>query len=564
MAAPAYSNDLTTIATGDLNFDSGVWAESDDAGWDTAGSMVDDENLQYVKTSINSGEADDSCTSAQYTKPGTGSGATGPGTILYTHTTSFTVPTDGVVLIDDLWAAPDALNPYAGTFLTAEAGVSVLIGDTIADFDVHYVSGSDKPPAPKGGWTTYAVDPTVTPAGTVGAPTVLQTVGVAIAAVAQARGNPHAVQSVRYGRAEVEYTLGDVTTPATFDGYALIDNSSADRFNLLELTSGGFQARGLMSFGTAATPVYFKDSDKSIVIADDLKVGTNFNGGLVLNAASELHWTNISIKNIGNVAKYYFSNPDNAITIMTGGVFEDVGAYSYNSNSTNIGATYRRQELVTQNGGTFTNCIFDKSVATSALSADLLNLVTKCTFNWGTAGYGVDLGTIDATESLNWDNFESGYVTGSTGTDVGVTPTGDETILANVSAGQVLTINVQTGASIPSVANSGAGTVDVVAGQVTTTITVRDKITKLPIEGAMVYILAAAGGNIAEGTPIINKVSTDINGQVSDTRSLSSDQPIEGRVRYATVSPYYKTEPLADTISSSNGLNLNAYMISDE
>lgn len=470
MAVPVYSNDLTTIATGDSGFDLGVWDESGDAGWDTAGAMVDDENLQYVKTSINSGEAADSCTSAQYTKVGTGSGAAGPGTIMYAHTAAFTVPADGVVLIDDLWAAPLALNPFAGTFGSAEAGVSVLIGNDVSNFDVHYVSGSDKAPAPEGGWTTYCVDPTVTPDGTIGTVSTTQCVGVGIAAVAQARGNPHACQSVRYGRAEVEYTVGDATTPATFGGYATLDNAAADRFNLLQIIPGGYQARGLMTFGVAATAVYFEDSDKSIVISDDPKVGSAFNKGVVNNASSILKWTNIAVTNLSSVAKYTFTVNDSATTEHTGCVFTDIGAFTYGSNSTQTNVTYRRQELVTQGSATFTGCTFDKSIGAVALSIDNLALVTANTFSSDGTGYAGDLGTISSNTTLSWDNLESGYVAGSSGSNVSVTPTGNETLLVNVAAGITLDINIVAGASIPSVANSGTGTVNIVAGLVTLTI----------------------------------------------------------------------------------------------
>ena len=488
MASPAYANDLTTVATGDLNFDAGVWEESGDAGWDTAGGAVDDEDLWYVDTIVNTGEAASSCTANQYTKPGTGSGATGPGTMIYVHTAAFTVPTDGIVSIDNYWAAPPSLNLYAGTHLTAEAGVSVLIATDHDNFDVHYVAGRDKFPATDGVYTTYFVDPTLTPAGTVGTTTTINGVGIAIAATEQARGNPNAVQSVRYGRAEVEYTLGDATTPANFDGYAVIDNALSDKFNLLQYVEGALKARGLMSFGTAATAVYFEDSDKSIVIADDLKVGTAFNKGVVLNSSSELYWNNISIKNLGTVAKYTFSNPDNAITEHNGGVFEDVGIYTYNTNSTNTGVTYRRQEIVNQNGGTFNTCTFDAPVGVSALVADSLGLVDECIFNSSGSNYGTDVGNITTTLALDWKNKESLHVTGTAGTDVGVTPTGNETILCNVSAGEVLTINVATGASTPSVANSGTGTVDVVAGLLPLTINVKDSSTGLGIPDARVMV----------------------------------------------------------------------------
>ena len=65
---------------------------------------------------------------------------------------------------------------------------------------------------------------------------------------------------------------------------------------------------------------------------------------------------------------------------------------------------------------------------------------------------------------MNWSATDSGYaaIDGATG---------NETILVNVASAQTLTINVAAGASTPTVNNVGAGTVAVVAGQVTLTLT---------------------------------------------------------------------------------------------
>ena len=517
MALPVYGNDLITIATGDLNFDLGVWDESSDGGWDTAGGPVDDEDLWYVDTLINTGEAASSCTAAQYTKPGTGTGATGPGTMMYAHNTTFTVPTDGIVSVNKYWAAPPSLNPYAGTFLVAEAGVSVLIGSSAGDFDVHYVAGSDKYPTVDRNYATYFVDPTVTPAGTVGTVTTLSTVGIAIAAGAQARGNPLAVQSVRYGRGEVSYTLGEIANPANFEGYAVLDRAPGDKFNLLETTESGLKSRGLMTFGTAADPVYFEDADISLVIADDLKVGPNFNKGVVTNASSVLNWNNVSIKNLGLASKYTFTVNDGAETNHTGGTHEDCGPWAYGLNSTNIGVTYRRQETVTQLSSSFTNCTFDKSIGISALISNDLSKIDSCQFNKGTTGYAVDIENITTTQALSWKNFETGYVTGTTGADVGVTPTGNETILVNVSAGETLTINVGTGASTPSVANSGTGTVAVVAGQVTADWTVSPSITGYEYA---IYTVTAVGS--LEGASEVQHVESTISDSFSYTYTYSA------------------------------------------
>ena len=116
---------------------------------------------------------------------------------------------------------------------------------------------------------------------------------------------------------------------------------------------------------------------------------------------------------------------------------------------------------------------------------------------------------------MDWKNKESLHVTGVAGTDVGVTPTGNETILANVSAGQVLTINVASGASTPSVANSGTGTVDVVAGLLPISFTVKSKTTGLGIPDANVMMQRKdTKATIVVGT-------TDINGLYSESVAAS-------------------------------------------
>lgn len=558
MAAPAYSNDLTTIATGDLNFDGGTWDESSDGGWDTAGAMVDDENLWYTDNSINTGEANSSCTSAQYTKLGTGSGTTGPGTIMYAHTAAFTVPADGVCMIHHLWAAPPALNPIAGTFLTAEAGISVLIGDSFGVFDVHYVSGDDTPPAPEGGWFTYAVDPTLTPDGSVGSPSTTTMVGVAVAALAQARGNPQACQAVRYGRGEVEYTIGDSTTPATFDGYALIDNAAADRFNLLQEIEGGYKARGLMSFGTAATAVYFSDSNKSIVIADDLKVGSAFNKGIVTHASSELYWTNIALTNLGVVSKYTFTVNDSAITEHNGCVFTDLGAFIYGSNSSQSSSIYRRQALVTQGGSTFLNCIFDDSANAIALSVDDISLVTKSTFNGDgttTPGHAVDLGTLGSVGGveITWDNILVNIGNQAEWTGAVQSPTtvntGDanSAILVNIASGNSLKISVSGTGTIPTVYVTGGGSLEIAAGEVILRVDVEDASDGSVISEARVFLHE-------KGTPanVLMNQECGIDGFTSVSLTYTVDTDVVGWVREQSLTaPDYEQQDIAGTITSS-------------
>lgn len=106
-------------------------------------------------------------------------------------------------------------------------------------------------------------------------------------------------------------------------------------------------------------------------------------------------------------------------------------------------------------------------------------------------------------------------------------------------------------------------TVVLVQDPVTTTVTVQDINTGSPVQNARVYMIAASGGPLAQGTVIIQGL-TDVNGQISDTRTLASAQPITGWVRRATTGTLYKQGPIAGTISNVAGLALTVQMIPDE
>jgi len=56
---------------------------------------------------------------------------------------------------------------------------------------------------------------------------------------------------------------------------------------------------------------------------------------------------------------------------------------------------------------------------------------------------------------------------------------------------------------------------------------------------------------------------TNASGQVSDTRTLSAAQPVTGWVRRGSTPPFYKEQPISETISNTNGLTLNVSLIPD-
>ncbi len=431
MAAPSYTTDLTTIAIGSITVDAGTWDESEDALFDDGGAMVDDGNLYY------NGSA---CVSAQFTKDG-------QATILYVHTASVAIPADGAILIHHLWAAPPALATLA------LGGVKAIVGNSLGVFFGWNCSGSDAAPSPRGGWANYAINPAIgTPDDTVGAPaSPYSTFGIAINATAQARGNPNAVNAIRYGRCTSIFEDGDSTTPATFLGFGLVDSATANKWNLIDPIDGGFKVQGLLSIGTATTAAYLHDKNISISIADTINVTGAFNAIEVHNAATDLQLDAVSITALGTTSKGTFTVVDNAAVIKNSCTFTDMGEFSYLSNSVLTSCTYRRCGLVSGGGASFVKTLFTNAAAT-ALSILTLNDLDACIFESTGTGHAVDLGTIATDTSMAWNCSATGYASNDGST-------GNEAVLVDVDAGATLTINVAAGVAHPSIKNIGLGTV---------------------------------------------------------------------------------------------------------
>lgn len=113
----------------------------------------------------------------------------------------------------------------------------------------------------------------------------------------------------------------------------------------------------------------------------------------------------------------------------------------------------------------------------------------------------------------------------------------------------------QSGNAFPGFTNMQAddGTYYTPPLTVSVEVIVKDILTGNPIEDAMVYVVAAAGGDLVVGTPIINKVLTNASGVAVNSGFILSgtSQPITGRVRKSTSpGPYYKTGDIVGTITS--------------
>lgn len=117
---------------------------------------------------------------------------------------------------------------------------------------------------------------------------------------------------------------------------------------------------------------------------------------------------------------------------------------------------------------------------------------------------------------------------------------------------------INTGTSNASIGSTPNGGTIVFKTEVTVTITCKDVVTGAVIEDARVYLLDS-GDNV-----ILNDL-TNASGVLTGTYNYVTDDIISSkcRARKGSASPYYKTAPIAGTITS-NGLTSTILMIPDE
>lgn len=103
----------------------------------------------------------------------------------------------------------------------------------------------------------------------------------------------------------------------------------------------------------------------------------------------------------------------------------------------------------------------------------------------------------------------------------------------------------------------------VLATEVNLTVNAQDSATFENIENVRVLVTADAGGPLTEGTVIIDRELTDVNGIVTTTFDYISNQPISGILRKGSVSPFYSQNSFSATITNTD-LNQTVFLVRDE
>ena len=314
-----------------------------------------------------------------------------------------------------------------------------------------------------------------------------------------------------------------------------------------------------------------------------------------------------------------------ASVTLDGDVFVNCGAGTISTDALNC--TFSNSGLITQDtGATFDNCIIQNSTASSSIDVSDLSDITNCKFTSDGSNHALELDTSHAGNTYNLVGCSfTGYATsnGTTGNEVIYNNSGGAvTINASGNTG-TLSVRNGTGASTTLVINpvdtfitvtdsagdplenarvlvwvtdnsnyfsgatvtiTGSGTTATVAhtahGMITGDYVIIAGVTnddtyngqyQVTVTGVNSYTyttnetinISTASGTITSTFAVISGLS-DVDGEITDTRSWSVNQPISGRVRKSTSSPYYITSTFTGTINKDTGFSTIIQMLSDE
>lgn len=589
MTASSYSTDLSTIL---IEF-------PNTTGWSALGGGASGLNAPETDYFIQGNNC--------ITKNAWASATKG---MIYDNGSGITVPTDGAVI---MFLAHATMNSVAAQ---ASGGIQLLIGSSSSDFDQYYVGGSDTEVF--GLWNPYPVNPTVSADATTGTPSAtLQYFGgqANLPSGGPSKGSPWAIDAMRYGRCRIDAIDGDGTS-----GYATLAlaeataNSSSNRWGLLENIKGVFFFQGFLSMGTASTAVDWRDSNRVINIRDTIRVTSGFNRFEIINASSNVEWTNYQLRALGTTSRGTFVVTAGTFTAVDC-QFTDMGTFTFLASSSVTGAVFRGCDQITAPGTTLNGSKISGYTGAADTSAIVWNVATdpdgkmdNTEHTKGSAAHhAVELGTSSPTTVTFRGLVSSGY-NAANGQN-------DSFFYVKRTSGSV-TINVVGGTGNFSYKTDGA-TVSVVLDPVTTLVTVKDE-NDAPLQNAIV--LVEAGDNTADlpfeesvsitrsgttasvshtahglsngdkvvirgvtesdyrgvfqifnvtanaydftvgGTPgsdtgnstgVVVSGLTNASGQVSGSRTFSVDQPVRYRIRMATNSPLYKPAPTSGFLTDT-------------
>ena len=421
--------------------------------------------------------------------------------------TTFTIPSNGAIIFYAKYDAQGSLDTKAN------GGFRFIVGNSSGDYFHYYIGGKDT--LAFDSWYPYVIDSnTATSDNSTGIPSGAERwVGVLATLPTTSgptKGNPIAMDAIRYGRCDIEYTFGQALGGYnTFDRAEAYANDASRRWGLIQLQEGAYQIQGFHSFGTGSSLVDFRDSNKVLFWRDcdnnvaNNSVSTQFNRIEVLNASSNVDWDNIIIQALGTRARGVFVHSAGTFD-ATSCQFVDMDTFSLLSTSVMTDCIFRRTNAITASGSTLNGSqIIEPSVATNTsgliwdkTAANPDGLLDGMTFTMGAnSHHAIEFGNL-VPASMTLRNCDFSGFSASLNNNASIFHFKDTT--------GTITLNLVGCTSDVAFANSyrtDGATIVIVEDPVTTEITVRDNDTGAVIQNARVRLTVKDGANFPYNVP---------------------------------------------------------------
>lgn len=467
----------------------------------------------------------------------------------------------------------------------ANGGLSILAGTGATNYNLYYVGGGDVTAA---GWKRYIIDLNLPFSAQNGAGATLNnidTFGIFTNWLTVPGGNiPHyVIDSIDYGGV-VNITGGTSGDRLTWDDiYIYSDGTPTTRvLGAVQKQGGVYFVNGGLTLGGPTGDCYFEDSNQVVVfqnqsyhngtsvvpslppgsqalkieegtgttnITDGIIVGSGDtasgrSGSLIRNESGALSTVLVDCSNVNTSTLNFYGTT--FIEIGANVIFTDDATNGPNHNL--LGVTFNNTAQVIAGNVNIRDTTFSGYQPEDG-AALLWNDQIDIKFS-SFLGNSNDTGNSHAIEHRTSGSFDYDNLSFS-GNDADIkftSPTGN------------LVINSID--SNPSTSNvvGGVGTVTI-NNAVTLAFKVQNSASA-NVANARVYLIADEGGPLTANTLIINSL-TDAAGEFSTSFNYSTDQPVIGRIRKSTESPFYRTFPIVGTITDV-GFTVNAIMISDE
>lgn len=217
----------------------------------------------------------------------------------------------------------------AATLATkANGGVRLRLGTTTANYYEWYVDGSD---TYTGGWKNWVINPQDDPDATGGSGATLTSVqyfGIVFSNISQYSGNNLTVfaDAIRYGTG-LQITGAVATTDVGFEEIYSADNSSSNRYGIINKINGVYYTKGELVFGStgSSTNPDFQDVNSTVVFQDERVSNTLYKINLIGHASDSTNSFRLG-KAVGSGATTIGSK---GVSIAAAGSFTSAGTYSF-------------------------------------------------------------------------------------------------------------------------------------------------------------------------------------------------------------------------------------------